>query len=851
MKTQVIGAFTGFNNDENGLFATEMIQGESVTLEYYQPNDNNGQPVISISDIAYIFRGVSFSMTDNSQTRGGAAWCMINVNCPEGDDWQAEKKGVVREYLILPEGWVGWCSGSMINNTTWDLTPYVLTAHHCGEGCTPSMFNQWIFYFRFEASTCTGTSGPTNYTMTGCSLKAQGDRYTGSDFALFLLNQDPPSSVQAYWNGWNRTNTPSPSGVGIHHPMGDIKKISTYTTTLQHSQWNNNGVLSHWKVYWAETENGKSIVEEGSSGSPLFDNEHRIVGALSGGPAQSCENPLYSLYGKVYWSWDQMGSLPEQQLKCWLDPVNTGEQYLPGTDGTVPQANFEASDQTIPLHDSVNFTDLSQGSPTEWSWSFIGGTPSSSDEKNPQNIVYNTYGNFTVTLTISNPYGNDSETKTSYIHVDDPPVAAFNASDTVVGVGGAITFTDASINTPTQWHWKFQGGTPSTSFNQNPAPIHYNTAGVYQVKLTSTNDYGSDSEIKDNYITVYGAPVADFTVDSAMVPTGYAVNFTDLSYGYPTSWEWTFVGGTPSSSEDQNPQGIVYNTAGTYPVSLTISSSYGTSDTTKTDFITAIAPPQSNFSCFNSYILVGSSTTFTDLSAGDPDIWQWTFEGGTPETSTLQMPGPIQYNSPGDFNVTLTVGNEWGNTTINKPDYIHAGYLPVANFSADNTIIIEGESTNFTDLSTEDPVTWNWIFEGGTPGTSDEKNPSDILYSEHGTYDVTLKVFNEFGENTKTETDYIYVGGVGIDDEDGAAKGVFVFPNPTTGIVNMMFTGSVPDIRSIEVYNSFGNKVRCLDRSGSISKNIQMDLSGQRPGIYYMDIQTSDQVIIKKISLTR
>jgi PKD repeat protein len=853
-KTQVIGAFTDFNNDDSGLFATEIIQGESLTLEYYQPEENTGQPVISISDMAYIVRGVIFSMVNNPDVRDQSWWCMINVNCPEGDNWQYEKKGVVREYLVLPQGWVGWCSGSLVNNTTWDLTPYMFTAYHCGEGCSAAQLAQWIFYFKYESSTCSGTIGPTNFTVTGSTLKAQGSIDTGSDFLLLKLNSNPPSSCEPYWNGWNRSNNPSPSGVGIHHPMGDIKKISTYNTPLLHSQWDNNGVLSHWKVAWAETVNGTSIIQEGSSGSPLFDNEHRIVGTLTGSYINmTCENPggYSSFYGKVYWSWDQMGSQPEQQLKYWLDPDNTGEMYLSGTDGNVPQANFEANDITIPLHGTVNFTDLSQGGPTSWSWSFAGGTPSSSIERNPQGIVYDSYGSYTVSLTITNPFGSDTETKVAYIQVDDPPMADFTANHTAIGVGETVTFNDASQNDPLQWHWQFQGGTPSTSFNQNPAPIHYNTAGVFQVKLTATNDFGSNTMTKDNFITVYGAPVPDFTVDSAMIPVGYTVNFTDMTYGAPTSWLWTFQGGTPSGSIQQNPQGIVYNSSGDYSVTLAVTSPYGSNDTTKVAFITVVPPPTSNFLCINRYIIVGSSTYFTDQSTNDPDSWEWIFEGGNPATSNQEAPGPIQYNAPGAFDVSLTVGNMWGFGTVTKPGYIRAGYVPTADFTADQTVIVEGESVNFTDLSTENPDTWNWVFEGGTPATSNLQNPTNIVYPDHGVYDVTLTVFNDFGQNTKTETDYIIVGSVGIDESKGSRDGIYIFPNPTTGAVNVLFLGKITGIISLDVFNAIGDKVFSKQEKDYDGRNIQVDLSGQQTGLYLLRIRTSDQVIIRKITLTR
>ncbi len=853
-KMQVIGAFTSFNNDPSGLFATEIIKGDELTLEYFQPEEVTGRPVISISDMAYIVRGVSFEMMNGPQGRDQSWWCMINVNCEEGDDWQSEKKGVVREYLILGGGWVGWCSGGLVNNTSWDLTPYMLTAYHCGEGCTDIQFAQWIFYFRYEASTCTGTTGPTNYTVTGSSFKAQGSIDTGSDFLLLELNSDPPSSCEPYWNGWNRSNVPSTSGVGIHHPMGDIKKISTYNTVLQSSQWNNNGVLSHWKVAWATTQNGTSIVQEGSSGSPLFDSEHHVVGTLTGSyTSLTCENPSgYStFYGKFYWSWDQMGNQPDQQLKYWLDPANTGEMYLPGTDGTVPQANFTASDVTIPPGGSVNFTDLSQGGPTGWQWTFNGGDPDSSTDQNPQGIVYNNYGFYTVSLTITNPFGSDTETKTNYISVDDPPDADFTANHTEIGVGGAVTFYDASLNDPLQWHWQFQGGTPSASFNQNPAPIHYYTAGVYQVKLTATNDYGSDTETKDNFITVYGAPEPDFIADSTMIPVGYAVNFTDMTYGAPTSWQWTFQGGSPSSSTDQNPQGIVYNNPGDYSVTLVVTSPYGNGDTTKVDYIHVIPPPTPDFLSVNRYITVGSATYFTDQSTNDPDTWDWVFESGNPATSSLQDPGPVQYNSPGAFDVSLTVGNMWGNATLTRPDYIHVGYVPMADFTADQTTILEGESVDFTDLSTGTPTAWNWMFEGGTPGTSDLQNPSGIVYADHGAYDVSLTVFNDFGQDTKTMTDYIIVGSVGLNEPSGKESGLYVYPNPTTGMVNVLFSEGIPDVITLEIYNAIGNKVLSMQEKSNGTQGFRVDLSDRPAGIYLLRIKTYDQVTIRKITLTR
>ncbi|MDD5507418.1 MAG: PKD domain-containing protein [Bacteroidales bacterium] len=852
MKNQVIGAFTDFNNDPTGLFSMEIIQGESVTLEYFQPALTALQPIISISDMAYIVRGVSFETVPGSG-RDQSEWCMINVNCPEGDNWQEEKRGVVRQYMILPDGWIGWCSGSLINNTGWNLLPYVLSAQHCGDGCTPTMFNQWIFYFKYEAATCSGTNGPTNFTINGCALKAEGSADTGSDFALYLLNQDPPESHAPFWNGWNRTNTPSQSGACIHHPNGDIKKISTYTTTLQSGEWNDNGVPSHWIVKWAQTENGTSVVEGGSSGSALFDSEHRIVGGLTGSYiALDCDNPggYSSFYGKVYWSWDKMGSASNQQLKYWLDPDNTGEEYLSGTSGVAPIANFKANDPTVPPGTPIDFTDLSMANPTQWSWTFTGGEPSSSTEKNPQDIVYNSYGSYTVKLTASNPYGSDTETKTAYIVIGDPPAADFYAQETTLIAGNPAYFLDASTNNPTSWSWLFEGGTPSASLVKNPGPIYYNTAGVYPVRLIATNDFGNDTELKEGYITVLGPPRANFAANETTIPIGGSVNFTDLSTGDPISWQWSFQGGEPSSSSEQNPQNIVYNEAGEYDVSLTVTSDIATDDTTMVGYIKVVSAPIPNFNSPNRYIQAGTSTTFTNMTSGNPTAWLWEFEGGTPATSDQENPGEIVYNSVGDFDVKLTATNDFGSETITKSNYIHVGDTPQADFTASATFIAAGQSINFTDLTLNNPTTWSWVFEGGTPGTSSVKNPA-ITYNEIGKFDVTLTVTNSYGQDTEVRNDFVEVGYVGMEDVTLTSDRIELYPNPTTGTFTLEMNGNVKDVVQISFYNATGRRVLDIPREDVTLYRMQIDLEGNPPGVYLLRVQTEEDVIIKRIALVK
>lgn len=580
-KTQIIGAYTEDNNNPDCMFANQLVQGDVVTLEYYQPAEQSIEPLISISEVAYAYRGVYF---ESSPERSKSLWCMININCsPEGDNWQDEKKGIVKQLMKIGVNYY-LCSGSLLNNTEQDLTPYVLTAHHCGEGATANDLNQWIFYFNYEASTCTGTWGPTNQTMTGCDLKAQGGLFPGSDFLLVELKYNVPVSYDPYFNGWDRTNIGADSGVNLHHPAGDIKKVTTFNIQATSSQWNNNGVLSHWKIYYQTTPHGTSITEGGSSGSPLFNQDGQVVGDLTGGPADDCDNPAYSLYGKVYWSWDQVGVGINQRLKPWLDPGNYGPEKWDGIySGIEPTPDFSADQTILQVGESVNFTDMTSGNPLEWEWTFEGGAPGTYSGKEPPPITYNTAGKYDVSLTVSNTIGGNTKDSTEMIIVG-APAADFSASNTYLHSGETVDFTDETTGDPVEWNWTFYGGTPETSIEQNPTGIGYSTQGSYDVKLVVVNQYGSDSITKEEYVVVDG-PFADFEADMTNIEIGESVTFTDLSINSPTTWTWKFFGGSPGSFSGQSPTPITYNATGDYNVKLTISNDLGTDFMVKNAYI--------------------------------------------------------------------------------------------------------------------------------------------------------------------------------------------------------------------------------------------------------------------------
>jgi hypothetical protein len=201
---------------------------------------------------------------------------------------------------------------------------------------------QWVFYFGYEYPECTNSSSlPGNNTITGATFVASGGISPGSDFLLVRLNTSVPLSFDPYYVGWNRLDVASPSGVSIHQPKGDAKKISTYTVPLVSSSWYGNPELTHWKVVWAATQNGHGVTEAGSVGAPVFDKDGHLVGTLTGGES-SCDAGALNLpdyYGKFSYSWDQNGATINRQLMPWLDPDNTGITVLDGEYVNTPEVS--------------------------------------------------------------------------------------------------------------------------------------------------------------------------------------------------------------------------------------------------------------------------------------------------------------------------------------------------------------------------------------------------------------------------------------------------------------------------------------------------------------------------------
>lgn len=446
--SRILGAYTAANNPTDHAFAAEFITGSSITFEYFEPYGLGESLELHISDIAYFYRGIDVFDGRSQRGFGNSGDCEVNVSCDEGNSWQDEKKGVVR-ILSRVGSSLFWCTGSLVNNVKLDFTPYVLTADHCAfyndQYASASDLSQWIFYFNYESSDCADPpSEPAYNTLVGATLKANGGSTgdTGSDFYLVCLNNMVPAVYDPFFLGWDRQNATSPEGACIHHPQGDIKKISTYTQPTISTQWSNNGLQSHWLVNWTETPNGHGVTESGSSGSPLFNEHGLIMGTLTGGESSCGNTGGADFYGKFSYHWKSNGSSPGEQLEPWLDPEQEGTLLLGGTYyENIVVALFKADTTVVPINGQTDFVDLSTGKPEQWQWYFEEGNPSASTVQNPEGIAYSSYGTYDVRLICGNEVNSDTLFLKDYIRVE--PVVVPNPSRD----GFRIFFGDKS-NTP-------------------------------------------------------------------------------------------------------------------------------------------------------------------------------------------------------------------------------------------------------------------------------------------------------------------------------------------------------------------------------------------------------------------
>jgi hypothetical protein len=322
----ILGGFNHLNNKKSGSLQTGFVPGERMIIELQVPaNEEYGE--FSIGSFSHAFVDI-FEKKDGYFGLSGN--CEIDINCPEGAAWQVLKRSVCRIIFKRDGFTTELCTGTLINNTAEDGKPFFYTANHCIR--RPFEAETAVLYFGYESPECKGTDGITGMSLSGAELLATSDSL---DFSLLLLSADPPESYKPYYAGWSALEDPPISSVTIHHPRGDVKKISrdmdealTEYQTEDPPSWLYIG--STPGAFWRIEDWESGATEAGSSGSPLFNEAKLIAGNLTGGDA-SCLYPYNDYFSKFFMNWDYYPE-PERQLKYWLDSLSTGYLFMEGFD---------------------------------------------------------------------------------------------------------------------------------------------------------------------------------------------------------------------------------------------------------------------------------------------------------------------------------------------------------------------------------------------------------------------------------------------------------------------------------------------------------------------------------------
>lgn len=318
----VVRPFTAADNEDHGQLWTPVVESDELLVELSLPAAKAHELRLVLTQVGYGYRG--FGQPTPAGSLALSQSCNVDVACPEGDPWRLEIPSVG----VYSLAGVFWCTGTLLNNVRNDYTPYFLTARHCGvnQSAAPTMVVYWNYansFCRAPGSAASGQAGNGSLTQFNSGSKWRAS-YLPTDFTLLELDDDPDPAFELTWAGWDATGADATSAVGIHHPNTEEKRISfeydkTRTTNYFSSSPNPNGThvrVANWDL---------GITEIGSSGSALFNQDHRVIGQLDGGTGSCATSVVRDWYGKFAVSFVGEGpSKPKKALKTYLDPDDTG-----------------------------------------------------------------------------------------------------------------------------------------------------------------------------------------------------------------------------------------------------------------------------------------------------------------------------------------------------------------------------------------------------------------------------------------------------------------------------------------------------------------------------------------------
>jgi lysyl endopeptidase len=543
----ITGAITEAENNPRKVWGSWVYKGEFLTIEIKTPAATKDQLLLHSNNIAYGYKKF-YETQDN--LFGDSAPCEINVVCALGTGWENERNAVA---LVLADDGTSTFSGAMVMNSCGTNTPYFLTANHCyinKFGVTQNV-SLWRFTFHYWSPTCFPSQDGSGITYNGAELKAN---WSGSDFCLVKLNNIPSAGIT--YAGWSRLTTGITQTTILHHPKGDVMKITRDVNPPVFATFNH---ASTWKLNITNTTL-YGTTENYSSGGPYFNQDHKIIGQHAGSDQSQnndpCSEPI-KYGGRFDLSWDGPtgGNNSTQRLKDWLDPSNSGTMTTITTD----VAGLHAPPTSLSITGALSFCsgnsqyDAHPPASTAVTWAFTCNPAGIATASVNGNILtINATGTGTCTLNASAPNCSDPDhplvAQQITVQVGGDPInvtATKNSCDeyqfNVTGAATGASYSWSSVNGTVLYN-----GTSTTATTSVP----YITGNTTSYDAAAVNTTNSCQQSQTVYVALQDDYARQINGIYEVYSNGDQVNGYVNTTAYDTYYRWYINGVLDSEGSD-------------------------------------------------------------------------------------------------------------------------------------------------------------------------------------------------------------------------------------------------------------------------------------------------------------